>query len=161
MFSWGWAVEKLNIKLLFFLIAFVEIFDISSIYLITENNFIFSLEILFMGFCLGATISSLLPFFTKVFGKNYGIEIFGLTRIFVGLSSLVGSLACKLIIKEEKDYFKVYLLGASINLVVLIILPFYNENENFIFKDRRFKGLQSISFIQRKPSIPTVDDALF
>jgi MFS family permease len=84
--------------------------------------------------CCLSGITILIPLFPKIFGKEFGAELYGLTGIFVAIASLVGPLLIKLIVKDVEDYLTVYLIGAGLGIIKLIALICFKENKPYVFE---------------------------
>ena len=107
-----------------FIICFFELGVSATIYYIADNPYAFVIENMLIALSLSGS-TMLIPLFHKIFGKDFGAELYGLTGIFIGLASLIGPFLIKLIVKEDEDYLTVYYIGVGLSLIKTI-----NEDKN-------------------------------
>ena len=89
----------------------------------------------------------LIPLFHKIFGKDFGAELYGLTGIFIGLASLIGPFLIKLIVKEDEDYLTVYYIGVGLSLIKTIALICFKENKPYVFENKQINEDKNVSSI--------------
>lgn len=128
-------MDNFGFKILMFIISIIEISVSTTIYYFAYHPFIFVFENMLVACCLSGT-STLIPLFHKIFGKEYGAELYGLTGIFIGLASLVGPLLIKIIVKEDEDYLTVYLIGGGLCFLKTIALICFKENKPYEFEQK-------------------------
>ena len=132
---WGYLMDKFSFKILMFIISFIELGVSATIYYFAGNPFIFVLENILVACCLsGATL--FIPLFHKIFGKDYGAQLYGITGFSIGLASLVGPLLIKILVNEDKDYLTVYLIGGSLCFIKTLALICFKENKPYIYENR-------------------------
>ena len=81
--------------------------------------------ILFGALCLSGMMGIMPVTYNKIFGKKYGVEIFGVGLSTVGISSLITSLLVNLKI----DLSIIYLIGAAISIAGFFVLRTLHEEE--------------------------------
>lgn len=138
---WGYLMDKFGFKILMFIISFIEIGVSCTFYFFADNPYIFVIENMLIACCLSG-ITLLIPLFPKVFGKELGAQLYGITGIFIALSSLVGPLLIKLIVKNDEDYLTVYLIGASLGIIKTIGLICFKENKPYEFE---YKNINKVN----------------
>ena len=82
-------MDKFGFKILMFIICFFELGVSATIYYIADNPYAFVIENMLIALSLSGS-TMLIPLFHKIFGKDFGAELYGLTGIFIGLASLIG-----------------------------------------------------------------------
>ena len=128
-FIWGILMDKFNFKILMLIISFIEFGVCGTIYISASNPYFFVIENVLVACCLSGTFTTITPLFSKVFGDKNGAEMFGLTGFFIGLASFAGSFLTKFYIKEESDYFVLYLIGGGVCVVKFIALILFDEKK--------------------------------
>ena len=126
-------MDKFGFKILMFIICFFELGVSATIYYFADNPYVFVIENMLIALCLSGS-TMLIPLFHKIFGKDFGAELYGLTGIFIGLASLVGPFLIKLIVKEVEDYLTVYYIGVGLSLIKTIALICFKENKPYVFE---------------------------
>ena len=96
--------------------------------------------------CLSGTFVMITPTFHKTFGPENGASVYGLTGMLVGLASLLGPITTKLLIKEETDYLKVYLIGSGAVAINLIVLTMFVEKP-YIYKSKRHQNQNDLTIV--------------
>lgn len=129
-------MDKFNFKKLMIIISIIEFIICGTIYVFADKPVIFVIENLLVACCLSGTFTTITPLFNKVFGDNLGAEMYGLTGFFIGLASFAGPILTKLLIKEDSDYLIIYFIGGGFCVVKFIALLFFDENKEFVFKDK-------------------------
>lgn len=130
---WGFLMHKFGFKILMFIICFIELIVSGTIYFFAHNPFIFVTENILVACCLSGT-SLFIPLFYKIFGKEFGAELYGLTGLFIGIASLVGPFLIKIIVKEDEDYLTIYLLGGGLCFIQTLALICFKENKPYQFE---------------------------
>jgi MFS-type transporter involved in bile tolerance (Atg22 family) len=136
-FIWGFLMDKSSFKLLMIIISFIEFAICGTIYFFAEISYIFIIENLLVACCLSGTFTTITPLFNKIFGDEFGAEMFGLTGFFIGLASFAGPVLTKLLIHEDQDYLTVYLVGGGFCFIKFIALLFFDEQKPYVFKHKR------------------------
>ena len=143
-------MDKFGFKILMFIMSIIEMGVAGSIYFLVDYPIIYVIETSLIGCCLSGTFTTLTPLFNKVFGKEYGAEMFGLTGVFVGLASFCGPVLIKILIPKneleigegEDDqgiryYLYLYIIGGVISFIKFIVLIFFKEDDPYIFSYKR------------------------
>ena len=133
-FIWGILMDKFNFKILMFIISIIEFGVCGTIYISASNPYFFVIENVLVACCLSGTFTTITPLFNKVFGDKNGAEMFGLTGFSIGLASFAGPVLTKLYIKDESDYFVLYLIGGGVCVVKFIALILFDEKKPFVYK---------------------------
>ena len=135
-FIWGYLMDIFGFKILMFIICFFELGVSATIYYFADNPYVFVIENILIALSLSGS-TMLIPLFHKIFGKDFGAELYGLTGIFIGLASLVGPFLIKLIVKEVEDYLTVYYIGVGLSLIKTIALICFKENKPYVFENKQ------------------------
>ena len=134
-FVWGILMDKFGFKKINIAISCLEIITCSTIYFCSKIPFLFVFENLLVACCIGGTFTTITPLFNVIFGKELGIEIYGLTGFAIGFATLLGPILAKFMIKKIDDYLLLYLIGGGICVIKFIALICFNEKEPYIFKE--------------------------
>lgn len=126
-------MDKFGFKILMIIINIIELGVSCTIYYFANNPYIFVSENILVACCLSGT-SLFIPLFHKIFGKDFGAQLYGLTGLFIGIASLVGPFLIKIIVREEEDYLIVYLIGGALCLIQFFALICFKENKPYIFE---------------------------
>ena len=150
---WGYLMDKIGFKFLMFIISIIELSVSCTIYFFANNPIIFVIENILVACCLSGT-TLFIPLFHKIFGKEFGAELYGITGLFIGLASLTGPLLVKIIVKEVEDYLTVYIIGGSLCFLKTIALICFKENKPYIFeyKTKNEEINNNISFLRETKS---------
>ena len=127
-------MDKFGFKILTFIICSFELGVSATIYYFADNPYVFVIENMLIALSLSGS-TMLIPLFHKIFGKDFGAELYGLTGIFIGLASLIGPFLIKLIVKDVEDYLTVYYIGVGLSLIKTIALICFKENKPYIFEN--------------------------
>lgn len=121
---WGFLVDIFSYKTL---LQYIIVFQIVSIIflLIFTNELMIFIFILFGALCLSGMMGIMPVTYNKIFGKKYGVEIFGVGLSTVGISSLITSL----LINLKIDLSIIYLIGAAISIAGFFVLRSLDEEE--------------------------------
>ena len=143
-FIWGLLMDKFGFKILMFIISIIEMGIAGSVYFIVEYHIIYVIEVSLIACCLSGTFTTITPLFNKVFGKENGAEMYGLTGFSIGIASFCGPILIKIIIPKSdsetkkddpsiKNYLYLYIVGGVICFIKFIVLIFFKEDEPYIF----------------------------
>ena len=142
-------MDKFGFKILMFIISIIEMGIAGSIYFLVKYPIIYLIENLLIACCLSGTFTTITPLFNKVFGKEFGAEMFGLTGLSVGIASFCGPLLIKAVIPKSKEenenendpsirnYLYLYIIGGAVCFIKFIVLIFFKEDEEYIFSYKR------------------------
>ena len=134
-----------------FVITIIEIIIGSSIYFIVEYKDIFVVELLLISICIGGSFVIIAPLFNRLFTLYIGPELYGITGISVGIFNLLGPIFIEFFSSNNQSFLIIFLIGASLSLIKLIVLIFFKENEK-VFEINENK-------VQMKPiDVPTIND---
>lgn len=122
--------------------TFFEIFVSFTIDYLVKYPYVYVIENLIIASCISGLFTTITPLFSKVFGKKYGPEIYGLTGFFCGFANISGAFLTRFAIKEKNDYLKIHIVGGISAVVQLFFLIIFNENKKFEFKSDRNKSNQ-------------------
>lgn len=139
-FIWGHLLDKLSYRLLMLIILLLELTVSISVYFSAEKTVLYLIENFVIALCLSGTFTMITPTFNKVFGNKNGAKIYGLTGILIGIASFLGPILTKLLIKKEKDYLEVYLIGAG-SVFINIVTLFFFKNEPFNYGNAKVDPL--------------------
>lgn len=135
-FIWGWLLDKFNFKILMYIITYTEIIVSTSLFYLVKYPSLYICANLIIACCLSGTFTIITPVFNKIFGKEKGTEMYGMTGFFIGVASFSGPVIAKILINDKKDYLKIYLVGSFVCLIKLFVLFSFDENEKFEFKQK-------------------------
>lgn len=156
-FIWGMLMDKFGFKFLMIIISIIEMGVSGSIYFLVDygdyGKVIYLIENLLIAICLSGTFTMITPLFNKVFGKDYGAEMYGLTGFSIGLASFCGPLLIKAIVpgqtdedpknedkaKKDEHYFYLYVIGGAICFIKFIVVLFFKEDEQYVFNYKKVK----------------------
>lgn len=155
-FVWGWLMDKFGFRTLMFIISSIEVTISIILYFSVKYTLLYVILILITASNIGGHFSIISPTFTKIFGLQYGPEMYGITGNFIGFANLCGPVFAKLIIKDNKDYLVVFLIGGFLCLIKLILLIKFNENERFLFKGE--KAIEKEDIITEISGQPVISD---
>ena len=134
-----------------FVITIIEILIGGSIYYIVEYKDIFVAELLLVSLCLGGSFVIIPPLFNRLFSLYIGPELFGITGISIGISNLLGPIFIKFFSSDIKSFLIVFIIGASLCVIKLIVLIFFNENKKLFEITENSVQMKAID-------IPTIND---
>ena len=128
-FIWGIFNDIFGFKKLLFLITIIEIFVGLSIYFVVNYEYIYVIELLLVGICLGGIATIISPTYNKIFSLLLGPELHGIAGIFIAVANILGPLCFKLTSKDVISYMIFFIIGAVLCATKLIILYFFDENQ--------------------------------
>ena len=135
-FIWGFLMDKIGFKILNIIISCIEMGVSWSIYYLAGNKYIFIIENLLVSCCLSGTFTTIVPLFSKVFGKEISLEIYGLTGFFIQVARIVAIL---FIYFTRLDFSCFYLIGGGFCFMKFIALLCFKENESYKYKSNKEK----------------------
>ena len=124
-------MDKFGFKALMFIITFIEILIACTLYFSAKIPILYIISILLISACIGGHFSILSPVFNKIFGLEKGPEMYGLTGNFIGVASISGPIMTNFLLKENKDFLIVFLVGGALCVVKLVVLIFFDEDKQF------------------------------
>ena len=145
-FMWGFLLDKFSFKMLMGLILLTELIVSASIYHSASIVTMYLIENFCIATCLSGTFVMITPTFHKTFGPKNGTSVYGLTGMLVGLASLLGPITTKLLISENTDYLKVYLIGSVAVALNLIVLTIFVEKP-YIYKSKRQQNQNDLTIV--------------
>ena len=128
-FLWGWLMDKFGFKVLMFVITGIEIAIGTSLYFSINVAALYISSVLLISACIGGHFAILSPVFNKIFG----LEMYGITGNFIGVASICGPILTNFILHEKSDFLIVFLVGAGLCVIKLVVLIFFDENDKYIY----------------------------
>ncbi len=133
-FLWGWLMDKFGFKVLMFVITGIEIAIGTSLYFSINVAALYISSVLLISACIGGHFAILSPVFNKIFGLERGPEMYGITGNFIGVASICGPILTNFILHEKSDFLIVFLVGAGLCVIKLVVLIFFDENDKYIYE---------------------------
>ena len=130
---WGILFDKFGFKKLYFICVSSQIIILFTIFGSVNIPYLFFIIVIFEAIVSSGNTCLMVSVYPKIYDIKYYSMIYSLTNIFVGLSTLLGPVFIKLLIKKVDDYMYLYMTGGIIVGIDFIILCFFNEDK-FIFK---------------------------
>ena len=131
-FFWGYLLDKYGFKLLMTIITFIEITVGTCLYFMVKIYPVYIILVLFAASCIGGNFCILTPVFNQIFGLEMGPEVYAVTSIAIGTANICGPLIVNLFLKENSDFLYAFLLGATLSVIKLCVLVFFDDDEKFI-----------------------------
>ena len=132
-------------------ITIIEIIVGSTIYFMVKYQIIYIIELLFVALCIGGSFSIIIPAFIDIFGLVIGPELYGLALIFISIANLLGPILITLIGKVEYSYLIIFLFGAGLCIIKLIVLFFFDENQKMFDDADNIKKKIDIEMSNKAP----------
>ena len=126
-------MDKFGFKVLMFVITGIEIAIGSSLYFSIDVPALYISSVLLISACIGGHFAILSPVFNKIFGLERGPEMYGITGNFIGVASICGPILTNFILHEKSDFLIVFLVGAGLCVIKLVVLIFFDENDKYIY----------------------------
>ena len=124
-------MDLFGFKVLMFIITIIEISIACTLYFSVNSPIIYIISILLISACIGGHFSILSPVFNKIYRKEKGPEMYGLTGNFIGIASISGPIMTNFLLKEKEDFLVVFLVGGALCVVKLVVLIFFKEEDKF------------------------------
>ena len=128
-FIWGMLVDKFGFKLLMIGILCFEIVVSGTIYFSVKYTALYLIENFIVAIALSGTFTMITPEFNKAFGVRLGAKIYGITGFLIGVSSFLGPVLTKLVVKHNRDYLICYVSGGAVIIVNIVLLIFYKTEK--------------------------------
>lgn len=132
----------------------VELCISSSIYFISETNWLFFLLIVILALIYSCSACIIPASITKVYGVEYSSQVFGCAAAFTGFASLTAPILSKMLGLSKSSDDHIYLIlfevGAGLNVIAIILLFTMNEDPFDYDKDHRKKVEDMIKLYEKK-----------
>ena len=106
----------------------------------------YGISIILNGCLNGGAFSMIFPYVSKIYGFNYGGELYGFVVLSTGISSIISASTYYIIsIFSESNtnkngaYLIIFIIGIILNIMA-IILAIFEKNEPFIFEEKDKKA---------------------
>ena len=133
-FLWGWLMDKFGFKILMFIITGIEIIIATTFYYCATIAPLYIFSVLLVSACIGGHFAILSPVFNKIFGLERGPEMYGITGLFIGFASICGPIFTNFILHDTPDFLVVFLFGAGLCFIKLVVLIFFSEEDKYVYK---------------------------
>ena len=140
--AWGFVYDWLGFKIPYTIVTTIQVgvsasFYFSRNYIITYYLTNILENLVFSGH---GTIAP--PIVSKIFGMKNTVTLLGITGYYIGTAGFLGAIIAKFIIKEDKDFLIVYLIGCAFAFMGWIICIFTKEDK-FVYTpiNEEAKGL--------------------
>ncbi len=126
---WGILFDKCTFKVLYSMCVISQIVIGVSLYYIVHYPYVFFVTVLSQAIILSGNVSLIMTTYSKIYGIKNFVIIFSTANIMGGISTILGPIIIKLIIKSKEDYKTLYWGGAVICIICLITLIFFDEKK--------------------------------
>lgn len=127
-FLWGFLFDKTTFKVLMGTILGLQLFVSASIYWLAQYLYVYIIENLIIGACLGGCFTLYPPIYNKIYEKN-GTMMYGYNGYSLGISIILGPIITNFVIDDNTDYMTVYLISAGIVALTIVCLIFLKEEK--------------------------------
>lgn len=130
--AWGFIYDWLGFKIPYSIVTTIQV-GVSATFYSSANNiatyYITNIleNLVFSGH---GTIAP--PIITKIFGMKNTVKLLGITGYYIGTAGFLGAMISKFVIKENKDYIIVFLIGCGFAIMAWIICLITKEDK-FIY----------------------------
>ena len=130
---WGILFDKFSFKNLYSICIMTQIIVCFTIYYSVKHYILFFILLCLQAIVVSGKISLNVTMFTKVFGIKYFGFIYSVCTGIGGLFNLLGPFIIEIVVKDLKDYKKLFAGGGLCCMVLQIILINFSE-EKFKYK---------------------------
>ena len=135
----GIIYDKIGFKYALIIIDTISVINGSLINLTVRLGVVFyGISIILNGCLNGGAFSMIFPYVSKIYGFNYGGELYGFIVLSTGISSIISSSVYYTIShfsqsNNDRTYLIIFLTGVILNILA-IILAFFEKDEPFSFE---------------------------
>lgn len=122
-----------------------------SVYFASAHVISYIIVNVFIGSCVAGVFTTLPPTFNRIFGVVNGARIFSYAGFLVGLSSLLGPVLTRIVIKQKNDYLIVYLTASGLIIIALVLL-FVLDETPFVYHTEK-EGIKNITHNMQMDSL--------
>jgi MFS family permease len=132
---WGILFDKFGFKKLFITLNACSILASATIYFVPEHKVLLSIYVPFTGLLTAGVFSMMPSFVSKIFGLRLSSEIYGFNFMAFGVAGILGPIFIYIVnnsgmaTEGTYPYLFVYVLGAVLSLVSLIICIFTKDEK--------------------------------
>ena len=138
----GLIFDKIGFKLTIIIIDLISIINGCLIsFTVKHGAIIYGISIILNGCINGGAFSMIFPYVSQIYGFNYAGELYGFVVLSTGISSMISASIYYIIsrlyddkINKDKTYFIIFIIGAILNILAIII-AFFENNSPFPFED--------------------------
>lgn len=138
----GLIFDKIGFKLTIIIIDLISIINGCLIsFTVKHGAIIYGISIILNGCINGGAFSMIFPYVSQIYGFNYAGELYGFVVLSTGISSMISASIYYIIsrlyddeINKDKTYFIIFIIGAILNILAIII-AFFENNNPFLFED--------------------------
>ena len=130
---WGFLFDKFSFKYLYSVCMITQVFVSSFIFFSVKYQFLFFLLLCLQSIVVSGKISLNITMFTKVYGIKHFSFIYSVSTALGGFCHLLGPIIIKIVVKDVKDYEKLFIGGGICCIILEIILINFSE-EPFKYK---------------------------
>ena len=106
------------------------------------GSIFYGISIILNGCLNGGAFSMIFPYVSKIYGFNYGGELYGFVVLSTGISSMISASTYYIIShlsesdnNKDKTYLIIFIIGSILNIMA-IILALFEKNEPFLFEEK-------------------------
>jgi len=130
---WGFLFDKFSFKYLYSVCMITQVFVSSFIFFSVKYQILFFLLLCLQSIVVSGKISLNITMFTKVYGIKHFSFIYSVSTALGGFCHLLGPIIIKIVVKDVKDYEKLFIGGGICCIILEIILINFSE-EPFKYK---------------------------
>jgi len=130
---WGFLFDKFSFKYLYSACMITQVFVSSFIFFSVKYQILFFLLLCLQSIVVSGKISLNITMFTKVYGIKHFSFIYSVSTALGGFCHLLGPIIIKIVVKDVKDYEKLFIGGGICCIILEIILINFSE-EPFKYK---------------------------
>lgn len=157
---WGCLFDKYGFKKLYVIIIIANIIISSCVYYCgTLFPFVYCILVIVNYLLIAGNTSLTTPLYPKIYGMKYATQINGIAIVIGGISSLMGPLIAKGVVKERSDFKLLYLSGTFFGVIGLINYLTFDE-QPFKYKTLGDNGYMQEEELRIKKEIEKVSNEL-
>ena len=128
--GWGYISDKIGFKILYMIVCINQLICGSLLYLSSEFIYTYYIVVSFGVLSFSGHFILFPSLIHKKFGVENSVYLLGICGIFAGIAALIGPVLSIFVLKKERDYLTIYLIGAAPTIISLIVTLIIKVDQN-------------------------------
>ena len=127
--GWGFVYDWLGFKIPYTIVTSIQVGVSATFYFSANRIYTYYITNILENVVFSGHGTIAPPIVSKIFGMKNTVTLLGITGYYIGTAGFLGALIAKFVIKEERDFLTVYLVGCAFAIMGLVICLFTKEDK--------------------------------